>query len=166
VRQLEEGGVDVTNHHDRGWAVQVCAPATFGVAVAVAVLLAPLPADAKLGFGGGCGGAFCGYDSPATLRADGRSVRLTGHVTCDPMVEGWKLHVSVTQEATTASARVVIESDCKSGPIPFTADAEEVPNAPAFEPGKALACGLLLTGEGDQILHAGSWCRYVEIRKP
>jgi hypothetical protein len=156
----------VTNDKARGFAVRLFVPATLAATAAAALLLAAPPAEAKLGFGGGCGGGFCAYDSPATLRADGRAVRLAGHVTCDPMVEGWKLHVSITQESTTASARVVIESDCKPGAIPFTADAEEVPNAPAFEPGKALACGLLLTGEGDHILHAGSWCRYVEIRKP
>ena len=155
----------MTNERTRDFPVRRFLSATLAAASAAAVLCAGAPAEAGLSFGGG-GGSFCGDDSPAALRADGRAVRLTGRVTCDPMVEGWKLHVGITQESTTASARVVIENDCRPGTIPVTADAEEGPNAPAFEPGKALASGLLLTGEGEHILHAGSWCRYVEIREP
>jgi hypothetical protein len=127
--------------------------------VATLGLLPSAPAEAKLGFGGGCGGGFCAFDSPAGLRGDGRGVRVAGHVTCDAVVEGRKLHVTVTQESTTASVRAVITSDCKAGPIHFAADLEETPTAPPFEPGKALACGMRVTGEGDRMLHAGFWGR-------
>jgi hypothetical protein len=75
--------------------------ATVGIVV---FLNAPF-ADAKLGFGGGCGGGFCAFQSPAALRSDGRELVVVGHVTCDANVQGWKLHLSVTQESTTASVR-------------------------------------------------------------
>jgi len=123
-------------------------------------------AHAKLGFGGGCGGTFCFFASPAALRTDGRELTLTGHITCDANVQGWKLHLSATQESTTASARAVITDACVEGEIPFAAQLEVPGGAPAFEPGKALACGMLLTGEGANIAHGGFWCRFIEIRVP
>lgn len=121
-------------------------------------------ADARLGFGGGCDGGFCAFQSPAALRSDGRELVVAGHVTCDANVQGWKLHLSVTQETTTASVRVVISDDCSDGPIPFSVHAKVLDGAPSFEPGKVLACGMLLSGAGANIAHGGHWCRFIEIR--
>ena len=139
---------------------------SFIVAATVgAVVFLNVPfADAKLGFGFGCGQQFCAFQSPAALRNDGRELRVVGHVSCDADVEGWKLHLSVTQESTTASVRAVISEDCRDGPIPFTVRAQVLDGAPSFEPGKVLACGMLLTGTGANIAHGGHWCRFIELR--
>ncbi|HKN58717.1 MAG TPA: hypothetical protein VJV97_07675 [Gemmatimonadaceae bacterium] len=140
-------------------------PRSFIVAatVGIVVFLNVSFADAKLGFGEGCGN-ICAFQSPAALRSDGRELLVVGHVTCDANVQGWKLHLSVTQESTTASVRAVISDDCSDGPIPFAVHAQVLDGAPSFEPGKVLACGMLLTGAGANIAHGGFWCRFIEIR--
>ena len=140
-------------------------PRSFIVAatVGIVVFLNVSFADAKLGFGEGCGN-FCAFQSPAALRSDGRELLVVGHVTCDANVQGWKLHLSVTQESTTASVRAVISDDCSDGPIPFAVHAQVLDGAPSFEPGKVLACGMLLSGAGANIAHGGFWCRFIEIR--
>ena len=140
-------------------------PRSFIVAatVGIVVFLNVSFADAKLGFGEGCGN-FCAFQSPAALRSDGRELLVVGHVTCDANVQGWKLHLSVTQESTTASVRAVISDDCSDGPIAFEVHAQVLDGAPSFEPGKVLACGMLLTGAGANIAHGGFWCRFIEIR--
>jgi hypothetical protein len=139
-------------------------PFIVAATVGIVVFLNVPFADAKLGFGGGCGGGFCAFQSPAALRSDGRELLVVGHVTCDANVQGWKLHLSVTQESTTASVRAVISDDCSDGPIPFEVHAQVLDGAPSFEPGKVLACGMLLTGAGANIAHGGFWCRFIEIR--
>jgi hypothetical protein len=132
--------------------------------VAVIVVWAVLPASARLGFGGGCSD-FCFFDTPAALSSDGREIVVTGSLSCDPHQQGWKLQVSATQESTLASARGLSVGTCESGSQAFVVETAVPDSRPAFGEGTALACGLLLTGQGANIAHAVQWCRFIEIQK-
>jgi hypothetical protein len=128
------------------------------------VAIAP-PVWARLGFGGGCSGNFCVFDTPAVLSADGLRV-LTGVVfACDPNVAGWKLQVSVTQESTLASAQGLATGPCNAEGQDIVVESSVRTGGSPFEPGTVLACGLILTGNGSNIAHANHWCRFIRLQR-
>jgi len=103
-----------------------------------------------------------GFDATATLRADGRAVRVTGPVHC---LKGRtaRLDVTLTQRRTGALARGTWRGTCKGVKQTWTLKSARVGGGAAMTPGSATACAAAVTRSATRATDAVQWCESLKL---
>jgi hypothetical protein len=105
------------------------------------------------------------FDAQAITSEGGERLTVTGTFVCPEEVRNsqFQVEASVLQEATGAVFRDVTVGQCPNSTGTFTIEGPVNDGSPAFEAGRALACGLAATSRGAPINSVAQWCSFVSI---